>query len=72
MSAADLLDLKVNLSALRLAVEQYGHQREREPRRGNPKNEYERGFMDGVDFLADKALPYIEKLERNLAQLEGA
>ena len=71
MSAAELLDFKVNLSALRLAVEQYSHQREREPNRGNPKSEYERGFMDGVDFLAERVSPYIEKLEQQIRQLEG-
>jgi hypothetical protein len=71
MSESDLLDMRVNLSALRLAIEQYSKQREREPLRGNPKNEYERGFMDGVDFLAERVSPYIEKLEQQIRQLEG-
>lgn len=71
MSAQELLDIKINLSALRLAVGQYSRVREWEPLKRNPKNEYERGFMDGVDFLAEKTLPYIEQLEQQISQLEG-
>lgn len=69
MSYSQLGIIKTEVQQMRQSLEEY--KKYLDPRRGKPCNEYERGFLDAVEFLVKRLSDNISQLEQGVTSLES-